>query len=103
MLLKHSHYPRWGFINILITLDVALHSISFIFCRPGKRRNAGLKLMFPKNARRDVKMGDKAARGPPPAFNTVQNSFAQIHSIILTEKHIFPKNAQRDVKMGDKV
>ena len=59
--------------------------------------------MFPKNARLDVKMGDKAARGPPPAFNAVQNSFAQIHFIILTEKkHIFPKNAQRDVKMGDK-
>ena len=35
--------------------------------------NAGFKLMFLENGGLDVKMGDKAARGPPPACFSISS------------------------------
>ena len=66
--------------------------------------------MFLEDGGRDVKMGDKAARGPPPKYknkkiqntNTKNTKYTKNTKIQIqkTQKQILKK--LRDVKMGDK-
>ena len=57
------------------------HSIRFVFSEPSKAGESGAmrvlsSLMFLEDGGRDVKMGDKAARGPPPKYKNkkIQNT-----------------------------